>query len=85
MSTVLEIMADVQELYSFLLRSLYAEMKGTVSADEALSAINDASEYEIFDDLKTSYDQEKYFKENFNFVVSKPYACCFHGINVTTF
>ena len=36
--------------YICFLRSLYAEMKGTVSADEALSAVNDASEYEICDD-----------------------------------
>ena len=84
-STVVEILADVQELYLFLLRSLYAELKGTISANEALSAVNDASEYEIFDDLKTSYDQEKYFKENFNIVVSKPYACCFYGINAITY
>ena len=37
-------------------RSLYAELKGTVSANQALSAVNDTSEYEIFDDLKTSYE-----------------------------
>ena len=79
-STVVEILANVQELYLFLLWSLHAELKGTVSANEALSAVNEASKYDIFDDLKTSYNQEKYFKENFRFAVSKPYACCFHGI-----
>ena len=50
-STVVEILADVQELYLFLLWSLHAELKGTISANEALSAVNEASKYDIFDDL----------------------------------
>ena len=67
MSTVVEMLPDFQELYSVLLNALYSVMKNEESANEVYDAMN----YDIFEDLKTGYEQEKYFTENFHFVVSK--------------
>lgn len=69
-STVTEILSDVQELYAFLLKSLINDIKDLSDITDVLTELRKAADRDIFQSLKTRHGQEKFIKDNFNFIVS---------------